>query len=90
MVKGIQRRIVEVKLNDSKTYESACFVLRQKSEIEKKSDTELIEEARRIAGSLEPHRRKKVGRQIAKILLVLLLLFVGAAIGFSLSFLFLG
>ena len=40
MVKGIQRRFVEMKLSGSKAYESAYFILRQSGEAEKRSESE--------------------------------------------------
>ena len=90
MIKGVQRRIVEVKLDGSKAYESACFILRQGAGAETKSESELVDEAKRIVGALEPKKRKKAGKIIGKLLLSLLLLVIGCAIGFLLSFALLG
>jgi hypothetical protein len=90
MVKGIQRRFVEMKLSGSKAFESAYFILRQSSEAEKRSESELIDEARKIVGALEPQRRKKTDKLIGRVLLYLFFLFIGAVIGFLLSLLFLG
>lgn len=90
MIKGIQRRIVEVKLSGSKAYESACFILRQGTGAETKSESELVDEARRIVSALEPQKRKKADKLIMRLLLPLLLVVVGGIVGFLLSLLFLG
>jgi pilus assembly protein TadC len=90
MVKGIQRRFVEMKLSGSKAFESAYFILRQSSEAEKRSESELIDEARRIVGTLEPQKRKNAGKLIGRLLLSLLFVVIGAVVGFLLSLLFLG
>lgn len=89
MIKGVQRRVVEVKLCGSKIYESACFVLRQGVGTESATQGELINEAKQIINSIEPPKKKKrAGRIVGRILFCLLLLAVGAALGFALSFLF--
>lgn len=90
MLKGIQRRFVEIKISGSKAYDSACFILRQGVDAEARSELELVEEARRIVGSLEPKKKKGAGRRALLILLSLLLVAVGAVLGFLLSLALLG
>ena len=88
MLKGTQRRMVEVKLKDNKIYESACFIFRQGVGSEKKSEVELVEEARRIITSLDPSRSAKVKQKISVVVLSLLVFTVGACAGFFVSYLF--
>lgn len=87
MIKGTQRRIVEIRLGKSKLYESACFWLRQGVGAEQKSERELLEEARAIVSALEP-RGKRIRRALIwRIALCVLMLLIGAALGFGLALL---
>ena len=85
MVKGIQRRFVEMKLVGSKTYESAYFILKRGTEPQKSGEKELLEEARRIVSSLDNDKKKAKDGKIVRILLYPLLFLIGAALGFVVS-----
>ena len=90
MVKGIQRRFVEMKLVGSKTYESAYFILKRGSESQKSGEQELLEEARKIVSSFDTDKKKAKGGRIVRILLYPLLFLIGAALGFVVSLCFFG
>ena len=86
MVKGVQRRLVEVKLRDSKLYESACLVLKAEDQKKIVGERDLLDEANRIIASLgvcgnTPKKRSPMGKITVGALLVLL----GILIGFSLG-----
>ena len=85
MVKGIQRRFVEMKLVGSKTYESAYFILKRGNEAQKSGEKELLDEARRIVSSLDAGKKKAKGGRIVRILLYPLLFLIGAALGFVIA-----
>ena len=90
MVKGIQRRFVEMKLVGSKTYESAYFILKRGNEPQKSEEKELLDEARRIVSSLDNDKKKAKGGKIVRILLYPLLFLIGSALGFVVSLCFVG
>lgn len=90
MLKGVQRRMVEVKLSGSKAYESACFILRRGAEAEARGERELVDEAKRIVDTLDQTKRKSGKKALRTVLLCILLFLLGALIGFSLSLLLLG
>ena len=90
MLKGIQRRFVEMKLVGSKTYESAYFILKRGSEPQKSGEQELLEEARKIVSSFDTDKKKAKGGRIVRILLYPLLFLIGAALGFVVSLCFFG
>lgn len=87
MIKGVQRRVVEVRLGKSKIYESACFLLRQGVEAEQKKENELIEEARAIVGALSPPRKKRRRERLIRTLGYAVAFLVGGAVGFGAAFL---
>ncbi len=86
MVKGVQKRLVEVKLRDSKLYESACLVLKAENAKKITGERDLLDEANRIIASLgvsgnAPKKRSLIGRVTAAALLVLLGILIGFALG---------
>ena len=86
MVKGVQRRMVEVRLRDSKIYESACLVLRTEAPVKSSGERELLDEANRIISSFEIGKTKKGDRDIfRKIVTGVLILMLGILIGFALG-----
>ena len=67
MVKGCQRKTIRVKDTESRFYEEAYFVLRPGVEITGANDSDIIEEAMKIAsgsdaGNVAPPRRDTVAR----------------------------
>ena len=88
MLKGTQRRVVEIRLSGSKLYESACFFLRQGVGAEQKGEAELISEARALVGALVPPKRKRRKAWVERLISCLVSLLIGGAIGFALSLLF--
>ena len=86
MVKGIQKRMVEVKLKNSKLYESACLVMRSDTADIPSRGGELLDEANRIISALELTKssaRKSSGT--GKIITGALLLLLGIIIGFAIG-----
>lgn len=86
MVKGIQKRLVEVKLRDSKLYESACLVLKAENAKSITGERELLDEANRIIASLDvlgntPKKIFSVGKMTVGALLVLSGILIGFALG---------
>jgi hypothetical protein len=59
MIKGIERRVVEMKLTDNKFYERACLVLKVGEKIGASNEQELIEEARRIVSQIGTSKKSK-------------------------------
>lgn len=88
MLKGRQRRMVEVRLQGNKYYESACFIFRRGEAAEAANEGELVEEARRIIASLDGKKKGRVWRRTSVTLLSLLIFTVGACAGFFVSFFF--
>lgn len=88
MVKGIQRRLVQVKLRDSSIYESACFVLKSDCTGRASGERDLLEEANRIVASLDvvgkAPPKKAWGSKVAA---ATLLIVFGMLIGFSIGIL---
>lgn len=86
MVKGIQKRLIEVKLRDSKLYESACLVLKAENAKSITGERELLDEANRIIASLDvlgntPKKIFSVGKMTVGALLVLSGILIGFALG---------
>lgn len=87
MIKGVQRRVIELKLGKSKLYESACFFLRQGVGAEQRSERELLEEARAIVSALEPRGKRSGRARVRWIALCIMMTLLGGAIGFGLALL---
>ena len=86
MVKGIQRRMVEVRLRGSRIYEWAYFVMRADRAREPISEREILDEANKIIASLEAGREKCTKNSSSgKILSGALLLLLGLVIGFAIG-----
>lgn len=88
MVKGINKQMIILKLEGNRLYDSACFVLRNEVKQKKETEKDMLYEANRILSEMDikrvkPHRF----RWLRRLLTSLLLLAVGACIGFGLSFL---
>ena len=48
MIKGVQRKMVVVKTDNSNVFETAYFVLRKNAEMREKSHSDIMKEANRI------------------------------------------
>ncbi len=88
MIRGINRQMIVIKLEGSRLYDSACFLLRRDARTFGAGEGDMISEANRILADMDVKgsRRRRKGR--AKGVFMLLLgLILGAAAGFGLSFL---
>ena len=84
MIKGINKRVVMLKLEGNRVYESACFVVRRDVERRREEERDMLKEANRILSEMELRGAKKKGR-FKRLMLCLIMLAVGAAIGIGLS-----
>ena len=88
LVRGIHKRIIEVKINGSKLFDHACLVFKSGEIASQTSEKDMIEEANRIIGEVGARdgKKNKVGKRVAVvILLCLLCLGAGIGIGFLLK-----
>ena len=83
MVKGIERRVVELKIKDSEIYERACFILRCGEMSADACERELLAEAQRIVNSLCPSKKSKRCDARRRILFCALIFLLGALVGFT-------
>ena len=86
MVKGIQKRMVEVKLKNSTLYESACLVMRSEAGQTSANERELLDEANRIISTFEltrasSHKHSSTNKIMTGALLLLLGIIIGFAVG---------
>ena len=87
MVKGINKQMIVLKLDNNRLYDSACFVLKNDVKQQKEAQKDMLYEANRILSEMEikkvrPRRRGFFRRA----LLWLFVFLLGAAIGFGVSF----
>ena len=86
MIKGINKQMIVLKLEDNRLYDSACFVLRTDVERRKQEERDMLTEANRILAQMDIKKPKKATRgAFRRFLGGFLLLTVGAAIGFVAS-----
>ena len=83
MVKGIERRVVELKIKDSEIYERACFILRYGEMSADACERELLAEAQRIVNSLCPSKKSKRCDARRRILFCALIFLLGVLVGFT-------
>ncbi len=62
MLKGCQRKMIEVRGRDKEVFETAYFVLRRESERRPLRQQDLLAEANRIINENSMPRRKRAGR----------------------------
>ena len=87
MVKGINKQMIVLRIEGNRIYESACFILKNEVVRSKESEKDMLSEANRLLEGMELRRfsrKKRVWH--TRLLLSLLLLLVGGAIGFLVSF----
>lgn len=90
MVKGVNKHIIVLKLEDNRLYDTACFMLRRDVKQSKDSEKDMLYEANRILSEMDIKKVKPGKRRIfGRLMLSLLLLVIGACAGFWLSFLLL-
>ena len=84
MVKGINKQMIVLKLEGNALYDSACFVLRNEVKQSRENKKDMLYEANRILAQMDikKPRSSKVGRFFKRVLWSLILLVVGAAVGF--------
>ena len=89
MVKGLQRRMVEVKLRGNGIFDCACLILKCDGDKKCISDREIIDEANRIISSLGVSERRVPRKEmISRITMCALILLFGIMIGFAFGMLF--
>jgi hypothetical protein len=86
MVKGINKQMVILKMDDNRLYDSACFVLRNDVKQRKEDQKDMLYEANRILAEMEIKKVRPKKRRFRRFLLSLFLFLLGAAIGFGVSF----
>lgn len=87
MVKGVNKHIIVLKLEDNRLYDTACFMLRNDAKQSKESEKDMLYEANRILSEMDikkvkPGKRRRLGRFLCGVLLLAL----GFCIGIGLSF----
>ena len=87
MVRGIERRIVELKLSDNKFYERACLILKVDTGIGIPNERELIDEARRIVSEIGISKRSDKRRAVQNSIFALLCFCIGLITGICAAFL---
>ena len=81
MIRGIERRVVEMKLQNNRFYERACLVLKADPAMKVPCESELIEEARRIVSEVGGTKKKGGRRVLLCFLLCVICFVIGALIG---------
>ena len=88
MVKGINKQMVVLRLDSNSMYEGACFILKNEVRAKGETDKDMLAEANRIVSGMGLSKKGRVKASRAmRFLTVFMLLLVGAAAGFLLSFL---
>ncbi len=81
MIKGIERRVVEMKLTGNRFYERACLILKVDEKIGVPDERELIEEARRIVSQIGISPKGERRRAILRFAFAFLCFFIGIFTG---------
>ena len=90
MIKGCERRILQVNGGETSLFESAYFVLKKSAEQREDSHTDMLKEANRIIESSLPFgitrlkRRERTKRRIARVAAFL----IGTLFGIALCMIF--
>ena len=89
MLKGINKRMVVLRMDGNSIYDSALFILKNEPKAKCEADKDMLAEANRIVFEAETNKRKKPrGRRALRVLLSVALFLVGAASGFCLALFF--
>ncbi|MBE6593442.1 MAG: hypothetical protein E7642_05560 [Ruminococcaceae bacterium] len=86
MIRGIERRVVEMKLTGNRFYERACLVLKVDPALKVPDENELIEEARRIISQVGEAPKNRGRRAFLLFALGVFCFFLGALIGVLATF----
>lgn len=80
MLKGIQKKMIVLNIQDSKIFESAYFIMKNHVKLSPPDDNAILLEANRIVSESLP-KRKKRGGWLVKLILVLILIAAAAILG---------
>ena len=86
MLKGIQKKMVVLNIQDSKIFESAYFIMKNQVKLTPPDDNAVLLEANRIVSESLPKKKKK--HFFIKFLLVMILVIVAAIMGRASTMLF--
>lgn len=87
MVKGLNKQMIILHLDDGGIYESACFILKNEVPHSKENKKDMLAEANRLLCEMELGcARPKKRRAFGKFLLWMGVFLLGAAAGFLLAF----
>ena len=87
MVKGINKRMVVLRMDGNSIYDSAWFILKNEPKAKSEADKDMLAEANRIIFESDVQKRKKP-RRFLRVLLLVALFLVGAASGFCVALFF--
>lgn len=88
MIRGVHKRIVEVKVSGSRLFDHACLVFKSGEIALQTSEKDMLEEANRIIGEVgarDAKRRRSKKRFLGVFALCLVCLAVGVGIGILLG-----
>jgi hypothetical protein len=87
MIKGINKQMIVLKLENNRLYESACFLLRADTQRKKQEEGDMLSEANRILAEMDIKKPKRATRGgFRRFLGAVLLVLLGAALGFGGAF----
>ncbi len=87
MIKGINKQMVVLKLDNNRLYEKACFVLRTDVKEKRQEEKDMLLEANRILEQMEIKRPRSMRRGgFRRFLWSAAMLLIGIAAGFGASF----
>lgn len=88
MVKGVNKQMIMLKLENNRLYESVCFILRTDVERKKQEERDMLGEANRILAEMDIKKPKHNGRGgFRRFVWSVAMLVIGAAVGFGAAFL---
>ena len=86
MIKGVNKQMIVLKLDNNRLYDSACFVLRNDVDRKKSEEKDMLGEANRILAEMDIKRPRRSGRGgFRRFLFSVALLVIGAVIGFVIA-----
>ncbi len=87
MIKGINKQMVVLRLENNRLYDSACFVLRSDVKQKKQEEKDMLAEANRILAEMDIKRPRGGTRgRFRRFLWSVALLVIGVIIGFCVAF----
>ena len=88
MVKGVNKQMIVLRIDDNRIYESACFVLKNEINHTKETKKDMLNEANRLLSQMDIKARPKKRRVFWRVALPIVIFALGAVAGFALSFVF--